>query len=106
METPFGPVRVDALTLTFDKATKLLRFGLALSTNGVLNPGFTVNLFDRTGASLGTFPVTTKVYSGFFFTEARFNMTLTTAIKKAVITFDSADAQRFALDNLSFKVVA
>jgi hypothetical protein len=93
------------LTLTFDKPTKLLQFGLALSTGGSLSPGFTVNLFDRSGASLGSFPVDTQVYGRHLFTEARFTKK-GLAIKKAVITFDGADAPRFALDNLSYKTPA
>jgi hypothetical protein len=93
------------LTLSFDKPTKLLQFGLALATGGSLTPGFTVNLFDRSGASLGSFPVNTQVYSHFIFTEARFTKK-GLAIKKAVITFDGADAPRFALDNLTYKTAA
>lgn len=93
------------LTLTFDKPTKLLRFGLALLSGASLTPGFTVNLFDRSGTSLGSFPVNTKVYRGFSFTEAQFTKK-GVAIKKAVITFDGADAARFALDNLTYKTAA
>ena len=91
------------LTLTFDKPTKLLRFGLALSVGVPLSPGFTVNLFDRSGASLGSFPTDTTVPMSF--SEARF-VKKALPIKKAVITFDSAAAERFALDNLSYKVPA
>jgi hypothetical protein len=91
------------LTLTFDKPTKLLQFGLALAAVNPLSPGFTVKLFSGTGASLGTFPVNTTVPQ--FFSEARFTKK-GLAIKKAVITFDGADAPRFALDNLKYKAAA
>jgi hypothetical protein len=90
------------LTLTFDKPTKLLQFGAVLDATGTLTPGFTVNLFDKTGASLGTIPVTTKKH-GTPLSEALFKKT-GVAIKKAVITFDGVDAPRFALDNLTYKV--
>jgi len=90
------------LTLTFDKPTKFLQFGLVMLALAPLSPGFTVNLFDGTGASPGSFPVNTKVYKGFVLSEARFTKT-GLAIKKAQITFASADAPRFAFDDLIYK---
>jgi hypothetical protein len=93
------------LTLTFDRPTKLLEFGVALLSSSPLSPGFTVKLFDRNGVSLGTFPVNTTVPVSF--SEARFvKKGLLVGVKKAVITFDGADAPRFALDNLTYKVAA
>lgn len=90
------------LTLDFAAPTPLLGFGVALSTFGTLTPGFTVELFDASLASLGIIPVTTN--SLISFTEAQFNH-IGTPILRAVLDFDDT-AGRFALDNLTFNVTA
>ena len=88
------------LTLRFDQPTTVLDFGLALSTFGSLNPGARVELFNPGGHSRGTIPLNTQ--SLVSFTEGHFSYR-GGAIGSAVITFDSAAADRFALDNLTFR---
>jgi hypothetical protein len=90
------------LTLTFDRPTTVLEFGLARSCICTLSPGVSVEL-GKPGAadgSRGTVAVTTSPLVSF--SEAQFSYT-GPAIKTAVITFPSAAlAPRFALDNLTF----
>jgi hypothetical protein len=99
-----GPA-TGQLTLTFDRPTKLIRFGVALDTPATLSPGFTVKLFDRNAASLGTFKVDTSPNAGAGFSEAQFTKK-GLAIKKAVVTFARARTDSFAFDNLTYKVAA
>jgi hypothetical protein len=88
------------LTLVFDRPTGSLSFGLALSTFGSLTPGATVQLFNPGGHSRGVIALNTS--STVSFTEGRFTYS-GAAIGRAVITFNSTFASRFALDNLSFE---
>ncbi len=88
------------LTLAFDRPTGSLAFGLALSTFGSLSPGATVQLFNPGGHSRGVIALNTS--SIVSFTEGRFTYS-GGAIGRAVITFNSTFAARFALDNLSFE---
>jgi hypothetical protein len=88
------------LTLAFDRPTGTLAFGLALSTFGSLSPGATVQLFNPGGHSRGVIALNTS--SIVSFTEGRFTYS-GGAIGRAVITFNSTFAARFALDNLSFE---
>jgi hypothetical protein len=88
------------LTLVFDRPTGSLDFGLALSTFGSLTPGATVQLFNPGGHSRGVVALNTS--SILSFTEGRFTYS-GGAIGRAVITFNSTFAARFALDNLSFE---
>src|SRR5262249_35688080 len=109
----FGPERIryvqdpsfegnaaGSLTLDFDTPTPLLEFGLAISNfGGAFARGFSVELFDDLG-SLGTFNVATAPVV--FFSESRFNYEHGRPVSRAVVTFNSDVAQRFALDNLTF----
>lgn len=90
------------LRLDFAGNTSVLGFGVALATTATLTPGFTVQLFDASLNSLGTFPVNTSVLISF--TEGHFLYNGATPVRRAVITF-SALATRFALDNLDFNIV-
>ena len=87
------------LTLDFDVPTPLLQFGVAISTTGAFARGFSVELFDPGLTSLGVFDVATA--SIVSFSESRFSYQ-GPPVKRAVITFNSDAAQRFALDNLTF----
>lgn len=87
------------LTLDFDIPVSTLEFGVALSTDADLFPGFIVELFDASLSSLGVFPVNTSNLAGF--TEGLFTYA-GAPVKRAVIEFDDSDAARFALDNLTF----
>jgi hypothetical protein len=89
------------LTLTFDRPTTVLEFGLARSCICTLSPGVSVELGKPgAGDSRGTVAVTTSPLVSF--SEAQFSYS-GPAIKTAVITFPSAAlAPRFALDNLTF----
>jgi hypothetical protein len=90
------------LTLTFDKPTTVLEFGVARSCTCVLSPGVAVELFKpgAAGHSRGVMTVTTTPIISF--SEALFSYS-GPAIKTAVLTFPSAGlATRFVIDNLKF----
>ncbi len=87
------------LTLDFAVPTPILQFGAALSIGGPFARGFSVELFDPALASLGVFDVATA--SVVSFTESRFSYQ-GPPVSRAVVTFNSAAAARFALDNLTF----
>ena len=90
------------LTLRFARPTTVLEFGLALEFFGSLTPGATVELFNPGGHTLGTRTLATEslpVYS-----EVRFAYR-GGAIGSATIAF-SPSADRFALDNLTFRALA
>ena len=109
----FGPGRIryvqdpslegnaaGTLTLDFDTPTQLLEFGLAINNfGGAFARGFSVELFDDLG-SLGIFNVATAPVV--IFSESRFNYEHGRPVSRAVITFNTDVAQRFALDNLTF----
>jgi hypothetical protein len=88
------------LTLTFDQPTTVVEFGVALSTLQSLPAGVTVDLH-RPGRGLLRQTISLSTSPNPSFTEGLFSYT-GPAVKTVVITFDSASASRFALDNLDF----
>lgn len=91
------------LTLTFDRPTTVLEFGIARSCICTLTPGVSVELFKPGAAdrSRGVMSMTTRPVA--IFSEAHFSYS-GPAIQTAVITFPSPEvAPRFALDNLTFQ---
>ena len=88
------------LTLTFDQPTTVIEFGVVLSTFMPLPAGVTVDLY-RPGKGMlrETVPLATSPMP--FWTEGLFSYT-GPAVKTVVVTFDSVNAGRFALDNLTF----
>jgi hypothetical protein len=95
-----GQTAGETLTMTFNNIAYGLQFGVTLSANGPLAPGFTVSLYDPLGNFLGTFPVNTAPVGSDFFTEGIFSSNL--VIGKAVVTFNSAQAGAFGLDNVIY----
>jgi hypothetical protein len=95
-----GQTAGETLTMTFSTPAYGLQFGVALSTQGTVNPGFTVQLYDPAGTFLGTFPVIAYQHPGDNFTGGLFSTGLT--VGKAVVTFNSAAASAFGLDNVAF----
>jgi hypothetical protein len=93
------------LTLVFDQPTTVLRFGIARNCVCTLAPGVAVELF-RPGATesfSSTLTTTTSPLAPDSFSEAQFNYS-GPAVQKAVITLSSPEtADRFALDNLTFR---
>ena len=90
------------LTLTFDRPSTVLEFGIARSCICTLTPGVSVELFKpgATGRSRGIITQTTSPLVSF--SEGLFSYS-GPAIQTAVVTFPSAGiAPRFALDNLTF----
>jgi hypothetical protein len=87
------------LTLDFDAPTPVLQFGVALLSGAPLAAGCSVELFDSDLASLGVIDVATA--SIISFTEGRFSYR-GRPVSRAVITFNSDRAARFAFDNLTF----
>src|SRR5271166_4154802 len=95
-----GQTGGEVLTMTFSTPAYGLQFGVALSTQSTLNPGFTVQLYDPAGNSLGSFPVVAYVHPGDYFSGGLFSTGLT--VGQAVVTFNSAGASAFGLDNVAF----
>jgi len=87
------------LTLDFDVPTALLQYGVALNALGPLAEGCSIELFDSDSVSLGVIDVATASISSF--TESRFSYQ-GRPVSSAAISFNSAVAVRFALDNLTF----
>ncbi len=88
------------LTLDFAGGATVLSFGVALDSFSSLAPGFSVQLFNGLNLA-GSFGIATdpliSASEGLF----QYSGSL---ISRAVVTFDSANAGRFALDNLNFDV--
>lgn len=92
------------LRLDFSLPTRVLSFGVARNTVVPLTPGFTVQVFDSSLMLIGTFPVNTTPLVTF--SEGQFIYPGSTAIKRAVVTFNSpGTGARFALDNLSYQAL-
>ena len=88
------------LTLDFDPLpTDQLQFGIALSTRSAATPGYTVELFDTSLASLGT--ISRDTYPLMLYSEDQFTYS-GAPVRRAVIGFNGQVADRFALDNLTF----
>ena len=87
------------LTITFDKPTTIVEFGVGLSTTVPLATGFTVDVIGPSGKSRGVFPVATSPAPTF--TGAQFSYS-GAAVSQVVITFNSAAAGRFVIDNLTY----
>ncbi len=92
------------LTLNFDVPTRLLNFGVGLTSPNNLAPGFTVELFNPSLSSLGITNVNTTRLSTLPLSEGLFSYT-GAPISRAVINFNDAlltsAPRRFALDNLT-----
>lgn len=87
------------LTITFDKPTTVIEFGVGLSTTVPLATGFTVDVIGPSGKSRGVFPVATSPAPTF--TGAEFSYS-GAAASQVVITFNSEAAARFVIDNLTY----
>ena len=87
------------LTLTFDKPTTVVEFGVGLSTTAPLATGFTVDVIGPSGKSRGVFPVATSPAPTFTGAEFSYNGA---AVSEVVITFNSEAAARFVIDNLTY----
>lgn len=88
------------LTLDFLRPASFVALGVALSTSANLSPGVRVELFDSALNSIQVLDVETRSVS--FFSEARFRYQ-GTPVRRVVLDFDEAQAERFAIDNLTFK---
>jgi hypothetical protein len=88
------------LTLDFAAPTQLLQFGLALSTNVPVLDGASVELFSPGNTSLGVGGL--ALLPQVVFAEGMFDY-YGDPVSRAVITFNSGAAPRFALDNLTFQ---
>ncbi len=94
-----GPTE-GILTLDFTEPTAELQFGVSLETASLLVPGFSVELFDTGGWSLGVIDVVTVPLvsdSESFFSYRG------VLLSRAVIAFNEASAPSFAMDNLGFE---
>jgi len=87
------------LKLDFEVPTPLLQVGVALNTFAPLAAGCSIELFDSDLVSMGVIDLATA--SIISFTESRFGYQ-GRPLSRAAISFNSAMAARFALDNLTF----
>jgi hypothetical protein len=94
-------VTTDVITVDFAQPTPFVQFGMSLSSRGPLTPGFSVELFDPSLASLGITSVNTSVLSGDIFSEGQFTHT-GALVSRLVITFPADPVLGFGFDNLSF----
>jgi hypothetical protein len=88
-----------SLTISFTNPTSFLQFGVALATFNAQTPGVHILL-----SGPGFVPSTSfdlNLTPGASFAEGQFTSS-GSLISSAVITFNSGDAPRFALDNLSY----
>ncbi|MHC4558541.1 MAG: hypothetical protein ACYTFW_08945 [Planctomycetota bacterium] len=91
------------LTLDFGPLpTDQLQFGIALNTYNAVTAGYTVELFDTSLVSLGTFSGNT--YPLIVWAEDQFTYS-GAPISRAVIDFNEQAVTRFAVDNLTFNPV-
>lgn len=99
-----GPTTGETLTMTFTNPVAYLQFGVALSTLTSVDNGFTVTLFDPAGNQIGA-PISVNTQPYFVFSEGLFTSpAISSLIKQAVVTFNSAAAGSFAVDNVTFGV--
>lgn len=92
------------LTFDFQRPTATLQFGVALNTADALSPGYSVELFDASLASLGVIPVDMPAPADpLGFSEALFSYD-GAPVARAVIDF--ADGlSSFGLDNLTYQQI-
>jgi hypothetical protein len=89
------------LTMTFATPVSEIDFPVALTTNGSLTPGFSVTVFDASGDVLDSANIdTNSLVSVNAFSEGAFSYDGANASSVA-ITFDSVDANEFALGNVT-----
>lgn len=90
------------LSLDFVQPTNLLQFGIALNTFAVVTAAYTVELFDASLSSLGTYTGNTHpldVWSEDLFTYSGAMMS------RAIVSFNEQFEGRFAVDNLSINPI-
>ncbi|MDR3535149.1 MAG: PEP-CTERM sorting domain-containing protein [Acetobacteraceae bacterium] len=89
------------LTLNFAAPVSAIAFGVAETTDITLTPGFSVSVYDATGNLLSASSVETDPLV--YFSEGQYSYGGQLA-SKAVITFDSTDANLFALGSVTTTV--
>src|SRR5262249_57022711 len=98
-----GPT-TGQLTMTFATPTATLSFPLVFNVGGTITNAATIQLFDAANNLISTTSLTTTVPTGFTFSEGVFSYTGPTPVKQARVTFNSAAAGAFALDNVAYLV--
>lgn len=91
------------LELVFDNPVGALTFGLALTTFEDLTPGAIVGLYDGGGVLIDSIALDLSPLVSF--SEGQFSWAGVTPVTRAVLDFDDFAADRFVMDNLSFKSV-
>ena len=92
------------LTLDFGQPTDQLQFGIALNSYNAVTAGYSVELFDTSHVSLGTFSGNTNCLM--VWAEDQFTY-CGAPISRAVIDFNeqAVNVTRFAVDNLTFNPI-
>jgi hypothetical protein len=91
------------LSLTFDHPAYRLSFGLALISFATVDLAALVSFYDGSGNLLDFGPVATEPLVDW--TEGLYVGPPDNYFHSVVIEFNSAEASRFALDNLSYRLV-
>jgi hypothetical protein len=89
------------LTLNFANPISEIAFGVAETTNATLTPGFSVSVYDAAGDLLDSAAVETDPLVLFSEGEFGYDGALASSV---VITFDSVDANEFALGSVTYAV--
>jgi hypothetical protein len=89
------------LTLDFAQPADEISFGVALTTNAAMDPGFSVSLFDASGNLLNSTEIDTNPLV--LFSEGAFDYD-GAPVSSLAISFDSTDANQFALGSVTFAV--
>jgi hypothetical protein len=90
------------LKMSFAQAIQHISFGVAETTNLPLTDGFTVSLFNAAGALVESEDIDTNPLA--LFSEGLFDYD-GQAVSSVVISFDSVDANQFALGSIDFTAV-
>lgn len=89
------------LTIDFAGTTDIFQFGLAFNSTSNLTPGATIELFDGTLGSIGSFGLNTSPQSTAY-TEGLFSYNAS-PISRAVVMFNTGPG-RFIMDNLTYEI--
>jgi len=90
------------LTLDFASPSTSLQFGLVLLSGSSITNAATIRFFNAANTLIDTRTVNTAVPGGFTFSEALFSATPPSSFTRARVTFNSAAAARFVMDNIQF----
>ncbi len=95
-----GQTAGEALTMDFAFPVYSIQFGVTISSQGFHSDAFTVSIYDCNGNLIRTSSLDAAQIGNDNFSEGCYTRILATPICKATVTFNTADASAFGLDNL------